>query len=267
MSETKQTAHGSALVQARLWGIRARDWAEIEDEGGRPRFGAVFDALGVGKDTKLLDVGCGTGLACAIAAARGAEVYGLDAAPGQIEIARERVPAGDFRVGDMQFLPYEDERFDVVTFFTSLFFAADQEATLREARRVVRPGGRVAVETWGSPSRPQAIQAFLAAVGPLLPPGIPEMVNLFSEPGALEDLARRAGLQPERSIDVECPWVYPDIETLQRGWLSAGPTTLAIQHSGEEAVRAAIAQAVEPFRTGGGGYRLANTFRCLIAAA
>ncbi len=136
MSGTAQRETGSAAVQAALWGVQARDWAEIEDEGSRPIFEAVFDAVGVGGGTRLLDVGCGTGLACEVAAARGAKVSGLDAAPGQLEIARERVPGGDFRVGDMQALPYGDHAFDVVTLFSCLFFADDQEAALREAGRV-----------------------------------------------------------------------------------------------------------------------------------
>jgi SAM-dependent methyltransferase len=264
MSGTAQPETGSAAVQAALWGVQARDWAEIEDEGSRPIFEAVFDAVGVGEGTRLLDVGCGTGLACEVAAARGAKVSGLDAAPGQLEIARERVPGGDFRVGDMQALPYGDHAFDVVTLFSCLFFADDQEAALREAGRVAGPAAPIGVVIWGPQERVQA-SAFLAAVGPLLPPGTPELQNLFYEPGVIEDLARRAGLKPERSFDIDCPWVYPDRQTLIRGWLSAGPATLAIQSMGEQATRDAIAAAVEPFRTANGGYRLQNVFRCMVA--
>lgn len=265
MSQGEQPK-GSAGIQGQLWSARPRDWAELEDEGSRPIFEAVLDATGVGKGTNYLDVGCGSGLACAIAEARGARVSGLDAASGLLAIASERVPSADFRVGDMQFLPYEDDAFDVVTLFNCIFFAEDQVATLREAARVAKPGAKVAVQIWGRPEQVQA-GAFLGALGPLLPPAIPELKNLFHQPGAPEDLAKSAGLNPERGFDVDCPWEYPDLATLQRGWLSAGPATLAIQTAGEEAVKNAIATAVELFRTPQGGYRLENVFYCLIARA
>src|SRR5262245_46203028 len=106
MSETVKQTTGVAAVGADPWGARARDWAEME-ESSRPLFEAILDATGVGAGTCLLDVGCGSGLACAIAAARGARVSGLDASPGLLEIARERVPEGDFRVGDLTSLPFD----------------------------------------------------------------------------------------------------------------------------------------------------------------
>jgi SAM-dependent methyltransferase len=266
MSDEPQQTPSSAVIQSRLWGTRPQDWAEIEDEGSRQLFEAVFDAVKIGAGTRLLDVGCGSGLACEIASALGADVSGLDATPELLEIARQRVPRADFRRGDMQSLPHDANSFDVVTYLNCLFLAADQEAALREARRVARPGGKVAVVIWGEPDRVDAT-AFLSAVGSLMPPGTPEIVGLFYEPGALEDLARRAGLEPERGLDIDCPWLYPNLETLQRGWLSAGPAAAAVLHSGEDAVKDAIARTVEPFGSTDGGFRLNNVFRCLIAAA
>ena len=259
-----QTDGGSATLQGQIWGVRARDWAEIEDEGQRRLFEAVLDATNVGKGTRYLDVGCATGLAAAMAAGRGATVAGIDAAAAHLEIARERVPDGEFRVGDMQSLPFADESFDVVTAFSALFFAESPEDAFREAGRVTRRGGTVAVAYWGTPDQVDAA-AYLAAIGPLLPSPPPEPPNPFAAPGELEDLARKAGLRPMREFEVECAWVYPDLETLQRGLLSAGPSTVAIEIAGEGTVRAAISRAVEPFRTPAGGYHLDNTFRCVIA--
>ena len=76
--------------------------------------------------------------ACAPTAAR--DVSGIDASEGLLEIARERVPEADLRLGDLQTLPYADDTFDLVTGFTSFFFADDMVAALREAGRVARPG-------------------------------------------------------------------------------------------------------------------------------
>jgi ubiquinone/menaquinone biosynthesis C-methylase UbiE len=84
---------------------------------------------------------------------RGAIVAGLDAAEGLLALARERVPEADLRLGDLQALPYDDDTFDVVTGFTSFFFADDMVAALREAGRVARPGAPVVVEVFGRPER------------------------------------------------------------------------------------------------------------------
>lgn len=252
------------VAAADPWGARARDWAEIEDEASRPLFEAVLDAAGVGAGTRLLDVGCGSGLACAIAAARGAEVSGLDASPGLLAVAREQVPAGDFRVGDMGELPWADGTFDAVTFINTFFFASDQEQTLSEAARVTRGGGRVAVVVWSTPDRVEST-AYLAAIGPLLPPLPP--IDPFVAPAELERLARAARLEPARIVDLEWPWQYANLDTALRGLLSAGPSTLAVENAGEEAVRAAIANALEPFRLADGGYRLENVLHCLVAEA
>ncbi len=264
MAEETETK-GSAQVQGRLWNARARDWAEIEDEGGRGLFQAVLGLTGVGPGMRVLDVGCGAGLACALAAERGAEVTGLDAASSLLEIARERVPSGDFRVGDMQALPYDDDSFDVVTFINTYFFAADPHAPLAEAARVTRPGGTVAVVVWTEPER-VALSAYLAALGPLMPPSF-RPPEVFIEATELERRARAAGLEPREAVELDWSWGYPDLATARRGLLSAGPSTLAVETSGEQAVRDALTGALEPFRLPDGGYRLENVCRCLLAAA
>jgi SAM-dependent methyltransferase len=265
MNETMQSDRGPAALPDDIWGARARDWAEIEDENSRPLFEAVFDATGVGKCTRLLDVGCGSGLACGIATGRGAQVSGLDSSPGLIKIARERVPEGDFHLGDMVSLPWADDVFDAVTFINTFFFASDQETALREAARVACPGARVAVSSWAPPEKVEST-AYLAALEPLLPP-LPTQIDPFIEPTELQELARRAGLEPQRVVDLDWPWEYPDRETALRGWLSPGPSTLAIQTSGEAAVRDVLSKALEQFRLTDGGYRLENNVHCLIAVA
>ncbi|HKI09927.1 MAG TPA: methyltransferase domain-containing protein [Nitrososphaeraceae archaeon] len=60
--------------------------------GSRSLFQVILDAASVGKDTKLLDIGCGSGLASAMAARLGAKVRGLDSSPNLLKIAKERIP-------------------------------------------------------------------------------------------------------------------------------------------------------------------------------
>jgi SAM-dependent methyltransferase len=265
---TSETVKGSAAVQGELWGARARDWAEVQEPAQRGLYPPVFDAAGVSAGTSLLDVGCGSGVAAAIAHERGAKVSGLDAALPAVEIARERVPNADFRVGELEALPYDDGTFDVVTGFCSFQYAADPVNALREARRVTRPSGTVAILTWGQPEHCEAA-ALIKAFGSLLPPPPPGAPGPFalSAPGALEDLVRHAGLTPGRAAEFSTRWDYPDRETMLRAHLSSGPAAKAIRAVGETRAVAAASDAVAPFRTATGGYALENSWRYLLATA
>lgn len=265
---TSETVTGSSKVQGELWGARAHDWAEIQEPAQSELYPPVFDAAGVGEGTVLLDVGCGSGVAARIAHERGAKVSGLDAVAPSIEIARERVPEGDFRVGELEALPYGDDTFDVVTGFGAFQYAADPVNALREARRVLRPGGTLAIHTWGRPEHCEAA-AIIKALGTLLPPPPPGAPGPFalSAPGALEDLVRAAGLTPAHAAEFSTRWEYPDRETALRAHLSSGPAAKAMKAAGEERVAAAIADALAPFRTASGGYTLENSWRYLLATA
>src|ERR1700730_2432740 len=99
---------GSAAAQGPLWGAAAEDWAEIAEPAQIPFYEAAFDALAVGTGTRLLDVGCGSGLALQLAEKRGATVSGLDASDGLLAVARSRVPGADLRQGDIEELPFSD---------------------------------------------------------------------------------------------------------------------------------------------------------------
>lgn len=84
---------GSAQAQGRLWGAGAADWSQLTEPAMTPVFEAVFDAMGVGNGTRLLDAGCGAGLALQLAHKRGATVTGLDASEGLLAVARDVSPA------------------------------------------------------------------------------------------------------------------------------------------------------------------------------
>src|ERR671937_518267 len=247
---TREVIRGSAQVQGELWGARARDWAEVQEPAQGGLYGPVLDAAGVGEGTRLLDAGCGSGVAAAIAHERGARVSGIDAALPLVEIARERVPGAAFQEGELEELPYGDASFDVVTGFNSFQYAADPVRALREARRVIGNGGTVAIVTWGRPEDCEAA-AYLKALGSLLPPPPPGAPGPFalSEPGALEELVAQAGLTPHAAHEVTTRWEYPDRDTALRGLLSAGPAVKAIDVGGEERVSEAVAESIAPFRT------------------
>jgi SAM-dependent methyltransferase len=259
---------GTAQVQGSLWGARARDYANIVEGFMRPVYERVFAEAEVGAGIKFLDVGCGPGLAAHLAARRGAQVSGLDAAEASLEIARERTPEGDFQVGEMEDLPWPDNTFDLVTSFNAFQYAADLMNTLREARRVARPEGRVAMVVWGRAEDCETV-ATIIALSKFLPPPPPGAPGPFalSAPGRVEGLLQQAGLAPLTSGEVDCPFDFPDLETAVRGHMSAGPAAVAIRQAGVEAVQQAIAESLTPFRLNGRGYRQCNRFRYVIAAA
>jgi SAM-dependent methyltransferase len=182
-------------------------------------------------------------------------------------IARERTPAGDFRAGEMEELPWSDDSFEMVTSFNAFQFAADLVSALREARRVARPGGRVAMVVWGRDEDCETVVT-VAAVSKLLPPPPPGSGGPpLSAPGRVEALLEQAGLTPLTSGDVECAFEFPDLETALRGLMSAGVMVAAARQVGDEAVRQAITESLAPFRTSAGGYCQRNRFRYVIAAA
>src|SRR5688500_1952876 len=85
---------------------------------------------------------------------------------------RSLSPAGAFQVGEMEAFPCPDATGDVATGFNAVEFPADPPAALRAARRVVRPGGRVAMAVWGS-AEDCEISANTAVLGQFVPPPPP----------------------------------------------------------------------------------------------
>jgi SAM-dependent methyltransferase len=256
----------SSPVNGRLWGARARDWAEIQEATVKPVYEAALERTRVGPGTRYLDVGCGAGGAIRLAAARGAQVSGIDAADALLAIARERTPKGNFHTGDLEALPFDAAAFDVVTGFNSFQYAANPAIALGEARRVTRPEGVVVIMTWGMPDGMEAA-TLVGALRPLLPappPGAPGPFALSDET-TLRAFAANAGLTPLEVFDVDSPFLYPDEVTGVRGLNSSGIAVRAMDNSSEAAVSEAHRQALAPFRQADGSYRIQASFRCLLA--
>lgn len=257
---------GTAEVQGRLWGARPRAWAELQESANAPMYEAAFDAAGLSDGQRYLDIGCGAGLALSLAAARGAEVSGLDAAAGLAELARARCPDADIRIGELEELPFADGTFDIVSGFNSFQYAADKVNGLAQAKRVMKDGGKLIVLVWGQPEECE-MAGYLKALGGLLPPPPPGAPGpwALSPPGALEDLAGQAGLRTIHAETVPITFDFASEQDAVRGLLAPGPATLAIQTSGEGTVAEAIRGAIAPFRRADGSYSLRNAFRFIIA--
>ena len=146
------SASERAVKLGELWGARAADWSATE-ELNAPSYEAALRELPPLEGRRVLDLGCGAGVFLRMAADRGAAVSGLDASEGLLAEAARRVPEADLRLGELDRLPFADDAFDVVTAFSSIFFALDPVTALREAGRVARPGAVVVVQVWGREER------------------------------------------------------------------------------------------------------------------
>jgi ubiquinone/menaquinone biosynthesis C-methylase UbiE len=108
---------------------------------------AILGALHVQTDDRPLDVGCGGGLLLRDALDAGGSVTGLDHSEEMVSLARERAPGAEIVLGSAEELPFPDASFTAVAMSVVFFFLADPLAALREARRGLAPGGRIAIYT------------------------------------------------------------------------------------------------------------------------
>jgi len=248
----------------RAWGERAADWAYLVEPYARRVNDALFDQAQVGAGTRLLDIACGSGYAASVAAGRGARVYGLDAAEALIAIARARTPAGDFRVGDMFALPFDDDSFDVATSFNGIWKGC--EAALAEARRVVRPGGLVGFTFWGSP-RHMGLLPYFAVLMELSPADHIEATASQGDtgrPGVAEQMLADAGLEFAGRGTAEVINELPDLDLAVRALAAAGPSWPALQHAGYDRFAGAMREALRPLYTDGLGVRIVSQFGWII---
>jgi SAM-dependent methyltransferase len=145
---------------------------------------AILDAVALGPDDHLLEVGCGGGLLLREALATGARATGLDHSEEMVELARERAPGAEVMLSEAENLPFADTTFTAVAMSVVFFFLDDPVGVLRECRRVLRAGGHLAVYTTGPELRGT----------PAAPEPVASLGHFYTEE-ALAELARRAGLR------------------------------------------------------------------------
>jgi SAM-dependent methyltransferase len=256
---------GSAQVQGEFWGRHPEVWARRLEQQMRPVYVATIDALRPLPSTRFLDAGCGAGLALSLAAARGADVSGLDASDALLEVAKDRVPAARIERGDIEDLPYADGTFDAVTAFNAIQYASAPAQAVNELARVCRPGGTVAIGIWGDPQRCETEGLFqrLRSLAPS-PPGTPAPLDC-SEPGAVEGLLSKAGLDVRGGSEVPVPFEFTDLEDALAAHTSSGMVQRLIDVVGSEAVCSVITAVLDADRKPDGSLRQDNVFRYVLA--
>jgi len=255
----------SATVQSELWSTDPRGWAEHAEGRNRPLYERVLERLDPRPGTSLLDAGCGSGLFAAMAAARGAAVTGIDAAPGLVEYARARRRAATFVVGDLERLPFADGAYSAVTAFNSVLYAAAPRRALAEIARVCAPSGRAVVTVGAGPEQGDCA----ALIGGLAPPGdLPDRSTLdLADPDAARAAMVDAGFAAVESTDIAFDVVFASVGDAIAAQLPAGPVAAAVRRSGRPAVEAALRAFFAPraAKAGDGTVRMGVVFRCYLA--
>jgi demethylmenaquinone methyltransferase/2-methoxy-6-polyprenyl-1,4-benzoquinol methylase len=158
----------------------------------------------VERGDRVLDACCGTGDLAIAAARRGGRVTGLDFSARMLERARRKAPELEWVQGDLLALPFADGSFDAATVGFGVRNVADLAAALRELRRVLRPGGRLAILEITRPRGLAApfyrlwFDAVVPLLGKVLPGGsayayLPASVRRFPGPDELAAELERSG--------------------------------------------------------------------------
>ncbi len=264
---TTATKNEPAWVEAgRAWGHAAIDWAYRFEPYGADAIESVFGRLGVGAGTNLLDMACGSGFAAGRAVRRGATVTGLDASEALIEIARRRAPSAELVPGDMFDLPWSDDSFDAVTSFNGIWGGCTD--ALREARRVLSPGGGIGLTFWGRGDRLDMRDWFIA-LGSSTPPVGDEMISLASigTPGVVEEMLTTSGFGRIERWDVPSILEFVDVDDLWKAMRSPGLLVPALEAVGEDTLRDRLLPTIEHCRADDGSYRIVNELTCVVAVA
>jgi demethylmenaquinone methyltransferase / 2-methoxy-6-polyprenyl-1,4-benzoquinol methylase len=158
----------------------------------------------VRRGDRVLDACCGTGDLALADERAGGRVVGLDFSERMLERARRKSASVEWVRGDLLELPFEDASFDAATVGFGVRNVADLERSLRELRRVLRPGGRLGILEITMPRGPLRIfyrlwfDAIVPLLGKLLRGGsaytyLPASVRRFPGPEDLSALLERVG--------------------------------------------------------------------------
>jgi ubiquinone/menaquinone biosynthesis C-methylase UbiE len=159
--------------QPEEWGNYVAAYEEVFEPFTLKLASEATDRLDLVPGQSVLDVGAGSGGAALALAARGMRVTAIDASTQMVERIRARAYAQglflDARVMDGQALAFADATFDAVLSVLGVILFPNAPRGLAEIRRVVRPGGKVALVTWTMPERYELAVELRAAMLSILP--------------------------------------------------------------------------------------------------
>jgi ubiquinone/menaquinone biosynthesis C-methylase UbiE len=268
------------------WDKAAMGWRAVAErwrEWGEPVSAWLLAHAELSGDEAVLELGAGaadTGLAAAVRLGPAGKLICSDASEPMLELARERarqlgVGNVEFKLLQLEWLDLETASADVVLCRWALMLALDPLAALKECRRVLKPGGRLAIAVWDTPARnpwtaiPQQAAAELGyGPAPVIEPG-----TTFGLAGAaqLRELIEDAGFFEVTLEDVATEHRFSSVDDLvavsQR--LADGFAELwdGLDEERRRRLHAAIAAAAEPYTTPDGALVLPGSTHAAVAGA
>lgn len=175
----------------------------------------LLDTVSLRAGERVLDLGTGPGTAAAAAQQRGGRVVGIDFSEAMIAEARRRNPEIDFKTGDVHALAFGDAEFDVVIANLVIHHLGDPDRALKEAQRVLKPGGRLAFTVWADMSKLEAFGLFFGAVAEHGNPGDLPHGPMFgvSDFDVYRKMMLKAGFRDVTVREVPIAWKTDSIDS------------------------------------------------------
>lgn len=204
---------------------------------------------------RVVDVACGTGVITRLAATQvgpTGSVTGIDVAPDMIEVAKRNPNPGvnvDWRVADAADLPFDDGSCDVVLCQMGLMFMGDQPAALAEMRRVLAPGGRLAINTPGRIQPPFELmeQALVEHISPDLGPFVRAVFSMH-DPDAVAALFQSAGFDRVEATETTATLDLPGPADFLWQYINLTPMGQFVEPAPKEAKQALEQQVVDSWQ-------------------
>lgn len=261
-------------VQRYGWDRAADDYEAGWRAQLEPAQSAMLEMASLAPGERVLDVACGTGLVSFRAGklvGREGAVVGTDISEGMIEAARRQAAQNgmanvSFERCDAEDLPFDDGTFDVALCALGLMYVPEPMRALREMRRLLKPGGRIAVAVWGERKNCGWAEVFPITDARV----VSDVCPLFFSLGARDVLGaslEKAGFRDVRQRRLSTVLHYASGEEALVAAFRGGPVALAygrFDDATKAAVHSEYLASIAGFRTGD-GYRLPGEFA--VAAA
>lgn len=187
------------------------------DAGWRRRCVAAVDPR---PGERVLDLAAGTGVSSVDYARRGAAVFPVDLSLGMLQVGKQRHASLPFVAGDALALPFEDGSFDAATISYGLRNVEDTVGALTELRRVTKPGGRLVINEFSTPTN----RAFRWLYEDVALNIVPAVAAISSNPAAYGYLAESIRAWPDQpglaDLMVEAGWSDVEWSNLAGGIVS-----------------------------------------------
>lgn len=244
-----------AALERREWAnaALAQSYASVFAQAADMVVPFLVSAVEAAPEKEVLDLCCGHGNVTAGLVAAGAKTTGVDFSEAMLDMARANVPSATFQEGDAMALDFDRGSFDAITIGFGIPHVPDLPTVLAEARRLLRPGGRLAYSVWCGPEVDSALGYVFGAIAAFgdpnvsLPPG--PGANDYADPALAYPALEKAGFGDFRQSMVASEWQVDEpgapFDFFRDGTARGGAMLRPQPKEKAEAIRAAVVKRVK----------------------